>query len=111
MPDFVDRQTEIATLNGLLHRRGGQFVAVYYSLAHAFWRALGRNEPPRFASWEMLFEEIARQIAIQPFILIFDEFPYAVESDAALPSHLQAAWDHLLKTQSVVWCWPVPTLV
>lgn len=138
MPDFVDRQTEIATLNGLLRRRGGQFIAVYgrrrvgkttllrhwveqsglpymywiarretadaerYSLARAFWRALGRNEPPRFASWEMLFEEIAAQIAGQPFVLIFDEFPYAVEADAALPSHLQAAWDHLLKTQPIV---------
>lgn len=138
MPEFVDRQTEIATLNGLLNRRGGQFVAVYgrrrvgkttllrhwveqsglpymywvarretadaerYSLARAFWRAIGRNEPPRFTSWETLFEEIAAQIAGQPFVLIFDEFPYAVESDAALPSHLQAAWDHLLKTQPLV---------
>ena len=37
----------------------------------------------------------------QPMLLIFDEFPYAVESDAALPSHLQAAWDHLFKTQPI----------
>lgn len=134
MADFIDRQNELSTLNSLLRRRGGQFVAVYgrrrvgkttllrhwveqsglpyvywvarretadaerYSLARAVWRTLGRNEPPRFASWETLFEEIAALIADRPFILIFDEFPYAVESDAALPSHLQAAWDHLFKT-------------
>jgi uncharacterized protein len=29
MSDFIDRQTELATLNSLLRRRGGQFVVVY----------------------------------------------------------------------------------
>ena len=54
-------------------------------------------EPPRFDSWALLFEQMARMLADRPLILIFDEFPYAVESDPSLPSHLQAAWDHLLK--------------
>jgi len=41
-------------------------------------------------------------IADQPLILIWDEFPYAVESDPSLPSHLQAAWDHLLKDKPLI---------
>ena len=36
------------------------------------------------------------------FILILDEFPYAVESDNALPSELQNAWDHDLKGSNLV---------
>ncbi len=35
-------------------------------------------------------------------VMLFDEFPYAVASDRSLPSHLQAAWDHLLKDKPVI---------
>ncbi len=38
----------------------------------------------------------------QPLILIWDEFIYAVESDPSLPSHLQAAWDHLFKDTPLI---------
>ena len=75
--------------------------AARHSLARALWRwaypDLPDPEPPRFDSWALLFEQMARMVADRPLILIFDEFPYAVESDPSLPSHLQAAWDHLLK--------------
>jgi hypothetical protein len=82
--------------------------ATRHSLARALWRWAypeeANPEPPRFDSWALLFEQMARLIAAssppegsRPLILIFDEFPYAVESDPSLPSHLQAAWDLLLK--------------
>lgn len=76
------------------------------SLARALWRwaypDAEQPEPPRFGSWEQLFEQMARMVGDQPAILIFDEFPYAVESDPSLPSHLQAAWDHLLQNRNLV---------
>ncbi len=75
------------------------------SLARVVWRWAypeeDRPEPPSFDSWEILFREIARMIGDEPIILILDEFPYAVESDSSLPSHLQAAWDHHLKGKSL----------
>jgi len=75
-------------------------------LARALWRwaypEAADPEPPRFDSWPLLFEQMARMIGDQPPILIWDEFPYAAESDPALPSHLQAAWDHLLKDQPLI---------
>ena len=40
-------------------------------------------------------------IGEQPVVVILDEFPYAVESDPSLPSHLQAVWDHHLKDKSL----------
>lgn len=80
--------------------------AARQSLARALWRwaypDAAQPEPPRFDSWEQLFEQLARMVGDQPAILIFDEFPYAVESDPSLPSHLQAAWDHLLKNRNLV---------
>ncbi len=69
--------------------------------ARAIWRWAYPQEtvlePPRFASWEQLFVQMAQIIDQQPLTLIWDEFPYAVESDPALPSLLQAAWDHHFK--------------
>jgi hypothetical protein len=80
--------------------------ATRQSLARALWRwayaDADQPQPPQFHTWEQLFEQMARMLAGQPAILIFDEFPYAVESDPSLPSHLQAAWDHLLKEQNIV---------
>lgn len=75
------------------------------SLARALWKYAYNDpqaEPPRFGSWETLFEQMQRMIKDRPPIIIFDEFPYAVESDSSLPSHLQAAWDHLFKDLPVV---------
>jgi AAA+ ATPase superfamily predicted ATPase len=77
--------------------------AVRQSFATALWKwaypQSANPEPPRFSSWQLLFEQMERMIHGKPLIVILDEFPYAVESDPSLPSHLQAAWDHLFKTQ------------
>jgi uncharacterized protein len=56
-----------------------------------------------YSQWSEAFEQLARLATHQPFIVILDEFPYAVETDAALPSILQNAWDHHFKqTQAIV---------
>ena len=71
-------------------------------MARAFWWGMGQRDAPRFDNWETQFEEMARLLGDQPAIIIFDEFPYAVESDSSLPSHLQAAWDHLFQDKPVI---------
>jgi len=75
--------------------------AVRQGFAQAFWRwaypDLEDPKPPLFDTWQELFEQMARMIGDRPLIVIWDEFPYAVESDPSLPSHLQAAWDQLFK--------------
>lgn len=73
--------------------------------ARAIWRWAYPDQadpnPPRFESWSDLFEHLARLID-RPTVLLFDEFAYAVDHDHALPSHLQAAWDHHLKDKPVI---------
>ncbi|MEM7802565.1 MAG: ATP-binding protein, partial [Chloroflexota bacterium] len=81
--------------------------ATRHSLARALWRWAYPDEvdiqPPRFGSWEALFEQMGRMLGKdKPVIIIFDEFSYAAESDASLPSHLQAAWDHLFKNKPLI---------
>jgi len=81
------------------------WVARRQSLARAIWRWAYPEEqdpqPPLFDNWESLFEQLARLITDTPVTLILDEFSYAAESDSSLPSHLQAAWDHLFKQKPV----------
>lgn len=62
---------------------------------------MGLEAVPRFNSWEDTFKMAARLIGDQPVIVIMDEFSYAAESDPSLPSHLQAAWDHLFKGRNL----------
>ncbi|MCW1968672.1 MAG: ATP-binding protein [Anaerolineae bacterium] len=82
-------------------------------LANAIWRwayatpTTPNPRPPEFQDWEILFREWVRLIDERtnpqtPLIAIFDEFPFAISSDPSLPSHLQAAWDLLLKSRPVV---------
>lgn len=75
--------------------------AVRQSFASALWKwaypQAVQPKPPRFDSWESLFAQMERMVAGKPLIVIMDEFPYAVESDPSLPSHLQAAGDHFFK--------------
>jgi AAA+ ATPase superfamily predicted ATPase len=65
------------------------------------WAYPGSQAVPRFGTWSEIFETAAQLIGDQPVILIMDEFSYATESDSALPSNLQAAWDHLFKERYV----------
>ncbi len=48
------------------------------------------------------FEEIPRLEGVERKLVIIDEFPYAVEGNAALPSILQAAWDETLSHENVM---------
>jgi len=87
-------------------RRGETAQAARQHLATLFWAWAypdeSEPESPHFSTWPQLFNQMARIIGDTPLILIFDEFPYAVEADPALPSHVQAAWDHLFKSKSVM---------
>ena len=65
------------------------------------WAHPGSQAVPRFESWQEVFAATADLIGNQPVILIIDEFSYAAESDPSLPSHLQAAWDHLFKERQL----------
>jgi AAA+ ATPase superfamily predicted ATPase len=56
-----------------------------------------------YPTWEMALREAAALGKEQRIILIMDEFPYVVQSENALPSLLQNAWDHAFKpTQTVL---------
>ena len=57
-----------------------------------------RPAPRRFSygSWTEAFETLADVCqGGKQHIVILDEFYYAVQSESALPSALQNAWDHL----------------
>jgi AAA+ ATPase superfamily predicted ATPase len=64
------------------------------------WAYPGSQAVPRFDTWAEVFEAAAHLIGDRQVILIMDEFSYAAESDSALPSNLQAAWDHLFKDRN-----------
>jgi AAA+ ATPase superfamily predicted ATPase len=69
-----------------------------------FARLLG-VEPARaatFDSWADCWQAIAAFLAERRHILILDEFTYAVESDPAMLSSLQHAWDQQFKDSQVV---------
>ncbi len=51
-----------------------------------------------FSSWEEAFGFVADRAAEERILLVFDEFPYAAERNKALPSILQIAIDHSLKS-------------
>jgi AAA+ ATPase superfamily predicted ATPase len=65
------------------------------------WAHPDSHAVPRFDTWADAFETAADLIGDQQVILIMDEFSYAAESDPALPSNLQVAWDHLFKESNV----------
>lgn len=48
---------------------------------------------PTFASWSDLWDDVAAIIRDDRRILILDELPWAIESDGAMLSSLQYAWD------------------
>lgn len=55
-----------------------------------------------YEDWSEVLEELGRMCQDERrHIVIIDEFPYAVASEPALPSILQNAWDHHLKSSSV----------
>lgn len=98
-------------------RRSGQpfiyWVAARESstlLLRSFSQALYNHTHPdtpadplfTYATWEMALREVAYLAQNGRFVLILDEFTYAVQSEPALPSLLQNAWDHLFKSTQLV---------
>ena len=63
-----------------------------------------RQAPRAFSyeSWPQALEELAQACqGEQRHIVILDEFPYAITSEPGLPSALQNAWDHHLKSSNI----------
>jgi len=120
MKKFFDRHEELSELNKLNRVTKAQFITIYgrrrvgkttlllhwVQQAGRFWQwaypDIQEPEPPTFDTWPQLFNQMVRMIGDTPLILIFDEFPYAMESDPALPAHVQALWDHQIKDKSVM---------
>ncbi|OUO19000.1 ATP-binding protein [Collinsella sp. An307] len=50
-----------------------------------------------FPSWTSAIDYLAERAQQERFVLVFDEFPYAVKRNESLPSILQVAIDHKLK--------------
>jgi uncharacterized protein len=48
---------------------------------------------PSFASWSELWDDVAAIVRDDQRLLILDELPWAIESDTAMLSALQYAWD------------------
>lgn len=55
-----------------------------------------------FTDWLDLFREIANYRPGEKKVLVIDEFPYLVKTNAAFPSILQNAWDEILKDSNVM---------
>ena len=55
-----------------------------------------------FSDWLDLFQVIADYRPEEKKVLVIDEFPYLVKTNAAFPSILQNAWDELLKDSNVM---------
>jgi len=64
-----------------------------------FARVLGVEpaQAPTFDSWDACWQALAAVLSHRRSILILDEFTYAAESDPAMLSALQHAWDQHLK--------------
>ena len=73
-------------------------------LAGVLSRTMGNPTLQRvaFSDWLDLFRVIADFNPSEKKVLIIDEFPYLVKTNAAFPSILQNAWDELLKDHNVM---------
>ncbi len=54
-----------------------------------------------YPSWDAAFAEVARYAANQRTVLVLDEFTYVMQADSEVPSLIQKAWDHHLKSSRV----------
>ena len=57
-----------------------------------------------FSNWRGLFEYFGKKLkdSNERLIMVFDEFPYLVESDKAMSSYFQYGWDEHLKDTKVM---------
>lgn len=73
-----------------------------FSREVALFFGLPASTPP-FASWLDAFNFMAQKAINDPFVFVFDELPYAVRTNPALPSTLQVAIDRgFKKTQCLM---------
>ncbi|MCD4671380.1 MAG: ATP-binding protein [Anaerolineaceae bacterium] len=63
---------------------------------------LPEKQSPVFESWGETWNAIINWLGEKRHILVLDELPYAAESDPAMLSALQLAWDHSLKSSNIV---------
>lgn len=76
-----------------------QNLAQFSRTVYAFFDA--PEDSGAFPDWRSAFSYIAAaaiQRGNEPFLFVFDEFPYAAETEPSLPSILQIAIDHEFKT-------------
>ncbi|MCA9973514.1 MAG: ATP-binding protein [Anaerolineales bacterium] len=55
-----------------------------------------------YVSWEAAFAEVARAAANSRLVVVLDEFTYVMQADSEVPSLIQKAWDHQLKSSQVM---------
>jgi len=60
------------------------------------------SQAPVFESWVDVWDATAELLGNQRRILILDELPYAAESDPAMLSALQHAWDQHFKDSNLI---------
>lgn len=74
-----------------------------FTAAVADFFGLPSRMPP-FPGWRDAMRFVADQARTraEPFVFVFDEFPYAVDADESLPSVLQIAIDHGFKDANVM---------
>ncbi|HUH07792.1 MAG TPA: ATP-binding protein, partial [Egibacteraceae bacterium] len=53
----------------------------------------------RLDSWDAALGYLLARARDEPLLVVLDEFPYLCEADPALPSTLQARWDHRADSQ------------
>ncbi|MBN1889443.1 MAG: ATP-binding protein [Thermoflexales bacterium] len=70
-----------------------------YAWEHGLDQADIEIHPP---SWEAVFQMIAQAVGSRRAIVILDELPYALQQDAGMGSHIQAAWDHMFKDSQIL---------
>lgn len=125
--DFINRENELAFLEGKWRERGPQFIVLWgkrrvgktelvkqfiKNKPHIYFLSESTNETEQlkrfsfsigqffkepllltrgFATWEESFKYIREKN--RRFVLVIDEFPYLIQSNPAITSLFQKAWD------------------
>lgn len=76
-----------------------QLEIVSWLLAEHFQDEYISSNPIR--NWEQFFTYLKSRNFSEKLVLIFDEFPYLVESSPELPSIIQRHWDNWLKKRNI----------
>jgi uncharacterized protein len=97
------RGTGLPTFYWESPRGNGEFVLARFMSELYAWAGepVVESRPPA-ASWTDAFRALRRIIGERRAVVILDEFPWAVESQRALPSLLKTAWDTVFADSRVV---------